>query len=120
MSPYLMARACRQESDTKMMKRRDLLRGFGAVTAVGHLLDPAAAAGQSLPAVSGRSTTDNLASQLASAIQKHNVPGASAAVFRAGQWEVAAAGVTNVTTGVDVTPDTVMHIGSVTKVLNAT
>ena len=106
-----------------MMKRRDLLRGLGsvgAVTAVEHLLDPAAAAGQSLPAVSGGSTTDNLASQLASAIQKHNVPGASAAVFRAGQWEVAAAGVTNVTTGVDVTPDTVMHIGSVTKVLNAT
>jgi CubicO group peptidase (beta-lactamase class C family) len=105
-----------------MMKRRDLLRGLGGVgaaTAVGHLLDPAAG-GQSFPAVSTRSTTDSLTSRLAAAIQKHNVPGASAAVFRAGQWEVAAAGLTNVTTGVDVTPDTVMHIGSVTKVLNAT
>lgn len=40
-------------------------------------------------------------------------------MFRAGQWHIAAAGVTNVTTGVDVTPETVMHIGSITKVLNA-
>jgi CubicO group peptidase (beta-lactamase class C family) len=106
-----------------MMKRRDLLRTLGAagaVTAVGRLLDPPAAGGQSFPAVTGRSTTDNLASRLAASIQKHKVPGASAAVFRAGQWEVAAGGVTNVTTGVDVTAETVMHIGSITKVLNAT
>ena len=48
------------------------------------------------------------------------MPGASAAVFRDGQWEVAAAGMANVTTGVDVTAETVMHIGSITKVLNAT
>jgi CubicO group peptidase (beta-lactamase class C family) len=106
-----------------IMKRRDLLRTLGAVgaaTAVGRLLDPVAADGQSFPAVSGRSTTDNLASRLAASIQKHKVPGASAAVLRAGQWEVAAAGVTNVTTGVEATAETVMHIGSITKVLNAT
>jgi CubicO group peptidase (beta-lactamase class C family) len=113
-----------QESDKEMtMKRRDLLRslgGVGAVTAVGRLLDPATAGGQSFPASSDRSATDSLASRLAASIQKHKVPGASAAVFRAGQWEVAAAGVTNVTTGVNVTAETVMHIGSITKVLNAT
>jgi CubicO group peptidase (beta-lactamase class C family) len=106
-----------------MMKRRDLLRALGAVgavTAAGRVLDPAAAGEQSVPVVSGRSTTDILASRLAASIQKHQVPGASAAVFRAGQWEVAAAGVTNITTGVDVTAETVMHIGSITKVLNAT
>ena len=105
------------------MKRRDLLRflgAAGAVTAVPRLLDGSAAGGQSLPAASGRSTTSNLASRLAASIQKHNVPGASAAVFRDGRWDVAAAGVTNVTTGVDVTTETVMHIGSITKVLNAT
>ena len=96
------------------------LGGVGAVTAVGHLLDPATAGGQSFPASSDRSATDNLASRLAASIQKHKVPGASAAVFRAGQWEVAAAGVTNVTTGVDVSAETVMHIGSITKVLTAT
>jgi len=106
------------------MKRRDLLRslgGVGAVAAVGRLLNPTTAGGQSFPAPSDRSATDDdLASRLAASIQKHEVPGASAAVFRSGQWEVAAAGVTNVTTGVDVTAETVMHIGSITKVLNAT
>ncbi len=105
------------------MKRRDLLRTFGAVaaaTAVGGLADPAAAGGQSFRRGSGGSITDDLASQLAASIQKHKVPGASAAVCRDGQWEIAAAGVTNVTTGVNVTAETVMHIGSITKVLNAT
>jgi len=105
------------------MNRRDLLRSLGAVGAVaagGPLLDAAAAGRQSFPTVSGGSTADSLASRLAASIQKHKVPGASAAVFRAGQWEVAAAGVTNVTTGVDVSTETVMHIGSITKVLNAT
>jgi CubicO group peptidase (beta-lactamase class C family) len=37
-----------------------------------------------------------------------------------GKISCAAAGVTNVTTGVPLTTDTVMHIGSITKVLNAT
>lgn len=104
------------------MKRRDVLRTLGragAVTIAGRLTH-GSTAGQSLPSVSGRSIADTLASRLAAAIQTHNVPGASAAVFRAGQWEIAAAGVANVTTGVDVTPETVMHIGSITKVLNAT
>jgi CubicO group peptidase (beta-lactamase class C family) len=105
------------------MKRRDLLRSLGAVgavTAAGRVLDTAVADGQSLPSVSGRSNTDTLASRLVASIQKHRVPGASAAVFRAGAWEIASAGVTNVTTGVDVTAETVMHIGSITKVLTAT
>ena len=98
------------------MKRRDLLRTFGAVaaaTAVGGLADPVAAGGQSFRRGSGGSITDDLASQLAASIQKHKVPGASAAVCRDGQWEIAAAGVTNVTTGVNVTAETVMHIGSI-------
>jgi len=34
--------------------------------------------------------------------------------------EIGAAGVTNSTTGVEITPDTVLHIGSITKVLTAT
>jgi len=37
-----------------------------------------------------------------------------------GKITCAAAGVTNVTTGVPVTTDTLMHIGSITKVFNAT
>jgi hypothetical protein len=66
-----------------MMKRRDLLcnpGGVGAATAVARVLDLSTAGGQSFPAVSGRATTDSLASRLAESIQKHNVPGASAAV----------------------------------------
>jgi CubicO group peptidase (beta-lactamase class C family) len=105
------------------MKRRDLLRSLGAVgavTAASRSLDVAVAGEQSLPSVSGHSATDTLASRLAALIQKHDVPGVSAAVYRADQWDIAAAGVTNVTTGVEVTPETVMHIGSITKVLNAT
>ena len=54
------------------MKRRDLLRslgGVGAVTAVGRVLNPATAGGQSFPASSKGSATDNLASRLAASIQ---------------------------------------------------
>ena len=70
------------------MNRRDLLRSLGAVGAAaagGPLLDAAAAGGQSFPAVSGGSTADSLASRLKASTEKHKVPGASAAVFRAGQ-----------------------------------
>src|SRR5262245_4083157 len=51
---------------------------------------------------------------------RHHVPGASAAVFHRGQLIAAAAGVLNVNTGVEVTSDTVMHIGSIAKVFTAT
>jgi CubicO group peptidase (beta-lactamase class C family) len=116
---------CRPEgSDNEsMMKRRDLLRTFGtvgALAAVARGQDPSAAGGQSGSLVSRLPTTETLATRLAASIHEHKVPGASAAVFRDGRWEVAAAGVSNVTTGVDVTAETVMHIGSITKVLNAT
>lgn len=42
------------------------------------------------------------------------------AVMHDGKLTVAAAGVVNVTTGVRVTADTLFHIGSITKVFNAT
>lgn len=96
------------------------LGGVGALTAVGCAADPLATGRRSPAAVPGAAQADTLASRLAASIQKHNVPGASAAVFRAGTWEVAAAGVANVTTGIDVTPETVLHIGSILKVVNAT
>jgi len=105
------------------MKRRDVLRSLGAagaVTAVGRSLDPVAVVAQSSPATAGRSAYDDLGSRLKALIQTYKVPGASAALFTDGEWQVASAGVTNVTTGVDVTPETIMHIGSITKVLNTT
>ena len=104
------------------MKRRDLLSGLGAagaLTAMGQLDAPAAAA-QSPSTSAGQPAPDTLAGRLAASIRTHRVPGASAAVFRDGRWEVAASGVANVASGVDLTTDTVMHIGSITKVLTAT
>lgn len=104
-----------------MMNRREVLRtlGVGAIAPATGLLKQVAK-GQSLPVVPRFARAGGLAAQLAASLQKHNVPGASAAVFRDGQWEIAAGGVANVVTGVAVTADTLMHIGSITKVLNAT
>ena len=57
---------------------------------------------------------------------KHSVPGASLAVFRLGEaggdddLVEAATGVLNKSTGVEVTPDSVFQIGSITKVWTAT
>jgi CubicO group peptidase (beta-lactamase class C family) len=63
---------------------------------------------------------DDLQASLKDAIARHRVPGASLAVFHDGRQMTAAAGMTNVTTGVEVTPETIMHLCSVTKVINAT
>lgn len=61
-----------------------------------------------------------LQSSLGDACVRHNVPGASAAVFRDGELLAAATGISNRRTGVELTPETVMHIGSITKVFNTT
>jgi CubicO group peptidase (beta-lactamase class C family) len=61
-----------------------------------------------------------LRASLEASLARHQIPGASLAVFHDGELVIAAAGVTNMTTGVELTPDTVMHIGSITKILNAT
>ena len=45
---------------------------------------------------------------------------ASAAVFANGGILTATAGLVNVSTGVEMTSETVMHIGSITKILNTT
>lgn len=65
-------------------------------------------------------TESELQAVLTAAIQKHSVPGASAAIFRDGQLTAAAAGLANTVTGVQLTPETVMHIGSITKIINTT
>ena len=61
-----------------------------------------------------------LQASLREALVQHRVPGASVAILHKGEVTTAAAGVVNVNTQVEVTPDTVMHIASITKVLNAT
>lgn len=53
-------------------------------------------------------------------VNHHQIAGASVAVFSQGELTCASAGITNITTGVPVTTDTVMHIGSIAKVFTAT
>jgi CubicO group peptidase (beta-lactamase class C family) len=62
----------------------------------------------------------DLEKRLAESLVRHRVPGVSVAVLHEGKITAASAGVANVTTGVGLTPDTLMHIGSITKVFNAT
>jgi CubicO group peptidase (beta-lactamase class C family) len=61
-----------------------------------------------------------LEDSLKSALSQWPVPGASIAILENGRLESAVTGVTNTTTGVPVTADTVMHIGSITKIFTAT
>lgn len=63
----------------------------------------------------------DLERSLRSRIKKYNVPGASVAVLKKGRvTQKAAAGVINLDTGVEATPDALFQIGSITKVLTAT
>lgn len=57
---------------------------------------------------------------LAEAIKRHSVPGAVLAVLDGETLHESAAGVVNVRTGVEATPDAVFQIGSVTKLFTAT
>jgi len=63
---------------------------------------------------------NDLQASIEDSLARHHVAGASIAVIHGSELITAAAGVTNVTTGVEITPETVMHIGSITKVFNAT
>jgi len=62
----------------------------------------------------------NLQTKLEDALQRHHVAGASIAVFHNGCLTTAAAGVVNVTTDIKMTPETLIHLNSITKVFNAT
>jgi len=54
------------------------------------------------------------------ALSDTGVPGASVAILHEGKVTTAVAGITNVTTGVEMTSETVMLIGSIAKILHAT
>ena len=104
--------------------RRDFLKSAAVVATV-----PAVASATScVPDVPARirpseappGTDPALQADLEEALARHRVVGASAAVFANGEIRTAAAGLTNVSSGVGMTPETVMHIGSITKVFNTT
>ncbi len=97
--------------------RRDLLAAALSASAV------AAAPGRALATRRSRAQEtaaagENLQAELETALERHDVVGASVAIFHAGLMTTAAAGVVNLETGVEMTADTVMHIGSITKLLN--
>jgi CubicO group peptidase (beta-lactamase class C family) len=62
----------------------------------------------------------SLPGRLAEAARRHGVPGAAVAVGHGGDLVEAAYGVLDVRTGAAVTPDSLFHVGSVTKPWTAT
>jgi CubicO group peptidase (beta-lactamase class C family) len=65
-------------------------------------------------------TPDELGGRLAALLERHHVPGAAVGVLHRGEVTTAAAGVVNLDTGVEATPDTVFQIGSQGKMWTAT
>jgi CubicO group peptidase (beta-lactamase class C family) len=61
-----------------------------------------------------------MAERLATWIERYRVAGAAIAWMKDGAVTSAAAGVTNMNTGVETTPDTLFQIGSITKVYTTT
>ncbi|MDE2783622.1 MAG: serine hydrolase [Gemmatimonadota bacterium] len=100
--------------------RRDFLKSAALAATVPTLASAAACAPDSPAGPGARQGTSSLQADLEEALARHRVVGASAAVFANGEILTAAAGLVNVNTGVKMTPDTVMHIGSITKVFNTT
>ncbi|SDI31185.1 CubicO group peptidase, beta-lactamase class C family [Sinosporangium album] len=64
-------------------------------------------------------TLSELQKTLDEAVKARGVPGATLAVYADGELHEAAAGVLNVETGVEATPDSVHQVGSTTKVWTA-
>lgn len=64
--------------------------------------------------------SENWDAWLAELIRAHDIPGASLAVLHENHVRTATAGVTNLDTGVRVTPDTLFQIGSIAKAYTAT
>lgn len=89
------------------------LTGFAAPAAV------FARTAGSVP-IAKKGNSRELRARLQEAMAKYKVPGASVAIFRNNALQTAAAGVINIDTGVEMTTDTVSHIGSITKVFTAT
>ena len=61
-----------------------------------------------------------LQQSLEAARAEHRIPGMSVAIVADGELRLASTGITNVTTGVEMTTNTIAHIGSITKIFNAT
>ena len=63
---------------------------------------------------------DNLDALLEQATSRHGIPGAALAVWHDGTFHESTTGLLNTSTAVEVTPDSVFQIGSITKLFTAT
>lgn len=107
----------------KSLTRRDFFKSAAAtavVAAVTPPWEPVFSKAETLGIEGEGPVVTDLQLDLEESIARHKVVGANAAVYHKGSIETAAAGMLNVTTGVEVTHDTVMHIGSITKTINTT
>lgn len=100
--------------------RRDFLKSAAIAATVPAVTSAAACAPDSPEGPGAGQGMSSLQADLDEALARHRVVGANAAVFANGEIRTAAAGLVNVSTGVEMTPETVMHIGSITKVFNTT
>lgn len=102
-----------------MSTRREFLKtGAALVAAGGVAVPPAAMAATSM--ASDSAPTADFAAALRAAVDAHRITGASFAYWDGSTLHSAVAGLRNSVTGDPVTPDTLMHVGSITKVANAT
>jgi len=69
--------------------------------------------------VSQTNLLNNLQSYVDSLVEEQGIPAVSLAVWHKNQLHRAAAGVLNIKTGVEATPDSIFQIGSITKVFTA-
>ncbi len=106
------------------MRRRDLLKVVGAASVGALALDAFSSGrgmGHAAAGLAGTNATEcNLQKLLAASGEKNKCVGASAAVYEQGRWDSAVYGLANLATGVEVTENTIFHIGSITKIFNTT
>src|SRR6185437_17009138 len=65
-------------------------------------------------------TAEEMTERLRTWAERYRVPGATIAWMHGDEVQSAAAGVINIETGVETTPDTLFQIGSITKVYTTT
>ncbi len=105
---------------TENTTRRDFVKSAAAVVAGAGIASTTSIFDIPTAHASGSTGSGDIQAQLENAIKRHNVAGASVALYNKGEMKFAAAGIANMVTGVEMTTDTIMQIGSVTKVFTAT
>ncbi len=101
-----------------MSTRREFLKTGAALVAAGGVTTGPAAA--MIPAPFDTGQPLDFGEGLAAAVQTHRITGASFAYWNGHAMHSAVAGLRNSVTGDPVTLDTLMHVGSITKLANAT